>query len=94
MLCHVLIITVRVAMLSGSTARWPVGVKVMEKQTLTVEEAAKMLGISRNSAYEGVRSGEIPSIKVGRRLLVPRTALERFLANPDGTADSANRRNR
>ncbi len=36
--------------------------------TLTVEEAAQVLGISRAFAYEAVRRGEIPSIKIGRRV--------------------------
>ncbi len=47
--------------------------------TLTVEEAAATLGISRAFAYEAVRRGEIPSIRIGRRVLVPRAALERLL---------------
>lgn len=51
----------------------------MQRQTLTVEEAAKALGIGRGTAYEAVKRGEIPSIRVGRRLVVPRVALERLL---------------
>ena len=50
-----------------------------ERLTLTVEEAAAVLGISRAFAYEAVRRGEIPSIRIGRRVLVPRAALERLL---------------
>jgi excisionase family DNA binding protein len=50
-----------------------------ERQTLKIEEAAKILGISRNTAYEAVKSGQVPIIKIGRRLLVPRAALERML---------------
>nr|MDA8398336.1 helix-turn-helix domain-containing protein [Actinomycetota bacterium] len=46
--------------------------------TLTVEEAAATLGISRAFAYEAVRRGEIPSIRIGRRVLVPRAALNRL----------------
>ena len=49
------------------------------RKTLTVEETASALGISRNAAYEGVRRNEIPSIRVGRRILVPRAALDRLL---------------
>ncbi|TSE03753.1 helix-turn-helix domain-containing protein [Mesorhizobium intechi] len=49
------------------------------RRTVTVEEAAKALGIGRNAAYEGVRHGQIPAIKIGKRLLVPRAALERML---------------
>ena len=50
---------------------------------LTVEEAAKVLGISRWLAYEQARTGELAGVRViriGRRLLVPRAALERVLA--------------
>ncbi len=47
--------------------------------TMTVTECAKRLGIGRNSAYEGVSRGEIPVIRVGKRLLVPKAALERLL---------------
>jgi excisionase family DNA binding protein len=52
----------------------------MDKLTLTVEEAASALGIGRNSAYEAVRNGDVPSIRIGKRLLVPRAALDRLLA--------------
>ncbi len=44
--------------------------------TITVEEAAAHLGISRNSAYEAVRRGEIPSVRIGGRIVIPR---RRFL---------------
>ena len=52
-----------------------------ERQTLTIEEAAAVLGIGRNSAYQAVASGQLPVIRIGRRLLVPRPALERLLAD-------------
>ena len=51
----------------------------VERLTLTVEEAATVLGISRAFAYESVRRGDIPHVKIGRRLLVPRAALNRLL---------------
>ncbi len=50
-----------------------------ERLTLTVEEAATVLGVSRAFAYEAVRRGDIPAIKIGRRILVPKTALHRLL---------------
>ena len=50
-----------------------------DRVVLTVNEVAKLLGLSRASAYQGVARGEIPSIRVGRRILVPRQALERML---------------
>lgn len=46
---------------------------------LTVPEAAILLRISRQSAYEAVRRGELPSIRIGKRLLVPRRILMRLL---------------
>ena len=45
-----------------------------ERATLTVGECAKILGIGRQLAYDKVKTGEIPVIKIGRRLLVPRRA--------------------
>ena len=52
---------------------------MMERQTVTVEEAARILGISRSTAYLAVHRGELPVLRVGRRLLVSRIALERML---------------
>ena len=43
-------------------------------------EAAEMLGISRNFAYELVKRHELPVRKFGKRLLIPRVALEKMLA--------------
>jgi excisionase family DNA binding protein len=47
--------------------------------TLTVEEAAQLLGISRALGYELVARGEVPSIRLGRRIVVPRRALDTLL---------------
>ncbi len=46
--------------------------------TVTVAEAAKLLGIGRNLAYEGVKRGEIPSIRIGDRILIPRASIGRM----------------
>jgi excisionase family DNA binding protein len=46
---------------------------------LTIDEAAGVLRISRQSAYEAARRGEIPTIRLGRRILVPRRALEKLI---------------
>lgn len=46
---------------------------------LTVEQAAEVLAVSRGSAYEGCRTGAIPSIRVGRCIRIPRHALEQLL---------------
>ena len=55
----------------------------VERKTLTVEEAARELGIGRGLAYEAARRGELPTLRLGRRLVVPVAALERLLAAGD-----------
>jgi excisionase family DNA binding protein len=42
---------------------------------VTVQEAANLLGISRGLAYQLVREGVVPSIRLGRRLVIPRRPL-------------------
>jgi excisionase family DNA binding protein len=55
------------------------------KATLTVPEAAELLGIGRALAYEGVRDGSIPSVRIGRRVLVPRAKLLALLGEEANT---------
>lgn len=59
-----------------------------EKLTITVEEAGTLLGISRGLAFEAVRQNRIPHIRIGKRILVPRAALERMLAEATTTNSS------
>jgi excisionase family DNA binding protein len=54
-----------------------------ERLTLTVKATAELLGISRNGVYEAVRTGQIPSIKFGRRIIIPYKAVISML---DATA--------
>jgi excisionase family DNA binding protein len=60
----------------------------MSRMTITVGEAAEMLGISRTSAYLCARRREIPTVRLGRRVLVP---VARFMAmlEADPTAGRA-----
>lgn len=51
----------------------------IETAVLSVSECAKVLKISRGSAYQGVIAGSIPHIKIGRRILIPKRALEKML---------------
>ena len=46
-----------------------------ERLVLTVTEAGELLGISRAFAYELVARGELPVIRLGRRIVVPKAAL-------------------
>jgi excisionase family DNA binding protein len=51
----------------------------LKSPTLTVPEAAAVLGISRAAAYAAVQRGDIPSIRIGHRLVVSTVALWRML---------------
>jgi excisionase family DNA binding protein len=51
-----------------------------EDRVKTLDEVASLLRISRGSAYEAAKRKEIPTIRIGRRLLVPTDALERLLS--------------
>ena len=51
----------------------------VESAVLSVNECAKLLKISRGSAYQAVLTGDLPHVKIGRRILIPRIALERML---------------
>jgi excisionase family DNA binding protein len=51
--------------------------------TLTIPEAAALLGIGKNQAYECARRGELPTIRMGHRILVPRASLARILESAE-----------
>jgi len=53
-----------------------------ERLTLSIVETARLLGISKNLCYSRVKAGEIPVIKIGKRLLVPKKSLEKLLSEP------------
>lgn len=44
---------------------------VEARLTLSVDEAASLLGLGRTAAYEAARRGEIPSRRLGRRVIIP-----------------------
>ena len=51
-----------------------------ERVVYTIPEVGRMLGVNRNLAYELARTGRIPALKLGRRLVCPKLALEKLLA--------------
>lgn len=51
----------------------------MERQTISVEEAGRILGVGRVTAYAAVHRGEIPALRIGKKILVPKRAVERML---------------
>lgn len=54
-----------------------------ERLVYNVAEAGKLLGLSRGLMYEAIRTGQIPSVKFGRRIVIPRAALLRLLEGND-----------
>lgn len=48
---------------------------------LSVEEAARLLNVGRSTAYDLIRTGRLRSVKIGRRRLVPRDALDALVAS-------------
>lgn len=59
-----------------------------ERPTVTLDEIHqnRWLDLSRGGLYQAARSGELPTIRIGRRLLVPTAALRRLLALDDEVA--------
>jgi excisionase family DNA binding protein len=57
----------------------PVDVDLPDRPTFSVKETARLLGVSRDVVYDCAQSGQIPALRLGRRLIVPRTALARML---------------
>ena len=52
------------------------------KLTLTVEEAAHLIGISRAQAHRCVKRGQLRAVQIGRRIVVPVVAVEELLGTP------------
>jgi excisionase family DNA binding protein len=50
-----------------------------DRRTYTVDEAAQQLGISRNACYDAIRRGDIPNLRIGHRIVVPKAAFDRML---------------
>jgi len=50
-----------------------------ERRTLSVPDAGRQLGLGRNASYEAAARGDIPTIRIGKRLLVPIPLFERLL---------------
>ena len=65
--------------IGGGRRGMPRQTHIDKRLCITVTEAAAMIGISRNFAYELVKQQQLPVIKFGKRLLIPRAALEEML---------------
>ena len=52
---------------------------MVEKLTLSVEEAGKLLGVSRAVAYQLIHRADFPTLRIGKRILVPKKQLEAWM---------------
>jgi hypothetical protein len=61
----------------------------MEEKKLTydIETAGRLLGLSRPSAYLAAKRGQIPTLRLGHRLVVPVAALMKMLENAGATKE-------
>ncbi len=53
----------------------------MSSELLRVHEVARLLGIGRSKTYDLIARGDLPSLRIGRLLRVPRHALEQWIAD-------------
>ena len=65
----------------GVTTGWARSSQYDGNLICTVEEAGKLLGVSRATAYECAKTGQIPSLRFGKRIWIPRAALMKLLAD-------------
>ncbi len=63
----------------GGGSGLPRHAAIDKRLCITVPEAAEMLGLSRNFTYDLVKQKKLPVVKFGKRLLIPRAALEKML---------------
>jgi excisionase family DNA binding protein len=59
-----------------------------EKLAYTVMEAGKLIGLSRSSAYQAARAGELPTVRIGGRLFVPRATFHKMFGDEGALAIS------
>ena len=50
-----------------------------ERQTYNVPEVAKIIGVGRNAVYEAAKRGDVRAIQIGKRIVIPRSEVERLL---------------
>jgi excisionase family DNA binding protein len=55
-----------------------------ETSVISIKEVAEMMGLSLGVVYGAVKSGQIPSITVGRRVVVPRAPFYRLIGREEG----------
>lgn len=70
------------ALKAAVMARLSASGSASQRLTYDIEELALLLGVGRNAVYDAVKSGEIPSIVIGKRKVIPKVWLARVLGEP------------
>ena len=60
---------------------------VKEPLVYSVKEAAKLLSVSKNTCYLAIMRGDIPHIRISKRILIPKIAIEKLLRDCEGKND-------
>jgi excisionase family DNA binding protein len=71
-----------------ATGDQPRSLQSAAPRTMTVADAAIALGISRSSAYDCVRTGDLPALRLGGRIIVPIQAIDQMLENASALPDA------
>jgi excisionase family DNA binding protein len=61
----------------------------LAERVLTVPEAAELLRVGERSIYAAVHRGELPAVRIGRRIVLPGAALERLLGGREAVRETA-----
>jgi len=64
------------------------GGRRLEPATYTVDEVARLLGLSRGNAYQFVKDGVIPAKRIGRRWVISRASFHAWLAEADNVSEA------
>ncbi len=75
------------ALIAASTTS-PIATDTALPILLYVSEAAKMLALSRARVYQMIASGEVPHVRFGKAVRIPRTALLRYIERQTVNADN------
>lgn len=60
-------------------------IPLIDRQVLSVEQTAAVLGVHRSTIFELLKAGSLTSLKIGRRRLIPRAAIDDFVARATGS---------
>lgn len=64
-------------------------IDLYNRPTISVDEFAAVVEIGRSSAFAAVKSGEVPHLRIGRRIRIPTAAVRRMLQLPEEAGDAA-----